>query len=321
MRNDPTRRALRLLALLQNGRLWRGPELSRRLDVTVRTVRRDVDRLRELGYPVDATPGTDGGYRLAAGARLPPLVFDDDEAVAVAVGLRAAAEVAISGIEDASIQALAKIEQVLPHRLRSRVSALNANVVSLRRTHEDHEAVDPDALGALAAACRDHEEVHFDYAQPDGGHIRRWVEPHQLVSAGRRWYLVAWDLGREDWRTFRLDRLGHVEPTRDHFEPRDIPGGDGAAYFAASVASLPREAEAVVFVAAPYARVADELTRVDHSVEYEEIDSCTVRIQARAVDQVVMAVLRLALRAAVRIVEPGEVAERVEVVVGRMRTA
>lgn len=241
MRNDPTRRALRLLSLLQSRRLWRSAELAERLGVTERTVRRDVDRLRDLGYPVDATPGSYGGYRLAAGAHLPPLLFDDDEAVAVAVGLRAAAGAAISGIEDTSVRALAKIEKLLPSHLRRRVSALHASVVSLRRAHGDDEVVDPDALSVLASACRDHELVRFDYERPDGDDSHRLVEPHQLVSAGRRWYLVAWDRRRADWRTFRLDRLSRARPVGGRFPPRDIPGGDGAAYFAASVASIPRD--------------------------------------------------------------------------------
>ena len=238
MQNDPTRRALRLLSLLQGRQLWAGDELARRLGVTERTVRRDVDRLRDLGYPVDAKPGSDGGYRLAAGTRLPPLQFDDDEAVAVAAGLHAAAGLGISGVDEASVRALAKIEQVLPHRLRSRVSAIRDHVVALRRAPRDDEAVDPDALGALAAACRDHEEVHFDYPRADGDPIRRWVEPHQLLTAGRRWYLIAWDLGRDDWRTFRLDRLSGVCLAGGCFVPREIPGGDGAAYLSASVRAL-----------------------------------------------------------------------------------
>lgn len=238
LHNDPTRRALRLLSLLQTRRRWGGAELAARLSVTERTVRRDIDRLRDLGYPVDATPGPDGGYRLSAGASLPPLVFDDDEAVAVAVGLRAARGATIGGVEHAAAQALAKIEQVLPPRLRERVSALDAQVVSLRRSRGDEEIVDPGALLSLAAACRDHEEVHFRYPRAEGGEIRRWVEPHQLLSAGSRWYLVAWDLGRDDWRTFRLDRLREVELAGAQFTPREIPGGDAAAYFSASVGSL-----------------------------------------------------------------------------------
>lgn len=236
MRNDPTGRALQLLTLLQTHRLWSATELAERLEITERTVRRDVDRLRELGYRVEATPGRDGGYRLAAGAHLPPLVFDDEEAVAVAVGLRAAAGATISGIEDASLRALAKVEQALPDRLRRQVSALNHSVISLQRAHRDDLAVDPEALSALASACRNHEEVRFDYRRPDGDDSRRLVEPHQLLSAGHLWYLIGWDLRRTDWRTFRLDRLSEVKLAGVRFTPRNIPGGDAAAFFAASVA-------------------------------------------------------------------------------------
>ncbi|HKJ57493.1 MAG TPA: YafY family protein, partial [Nitriliruptoraceae bacterium] len=202
MQRNPTGRALQLLTLLQTHRQWGAEALARRLEVTERTVRRDIDRLRDLGYPIDATRGRHGGYRLTAGARLPPLVFNDDEAVAVAVGLRAAAGAAISGMEDTSVQALAKVEQVLPHRLRRRVSALNASVMALRRAPPDDEIVDPDALSVLASACRDHEAVRFHYGDRDGTESRRLVEPHQLVTAGHRWYLVAWDCHRNDWRTF-----------------------------------------------------------------------------------------------------------------------
>ncbi len=242
MRNDPTGRALQLLSLLQTHRLWSGSELAERLETTERTVRRDVDRLRDLGYPVDASPGRDGGYRLAAGAHLPPLVFDDDEAVAVVVGLRAAAAATITGIEETSVRALAKVEQALPDRLRRRVSALNESVVSLQRAHDGNSAVDPEAISLLASACRDHEEVRFDYRRPDGEASRRLVEPHQLLSAGHLWYLIAWDLRRTDWRTFRLDRISDARPAGARFDPREIPGGDAAAFLTASVASLAREA-------------------------------------------------------------------------------
>ena len=318
LRNDPTRRALRLLSLLQTGRLWAGAELAGRLSVTVRTVRRDIDRLRDLGYPVDATPGTDGGYRLSAGASLPPLVFDDDEAVAVAVGLRAASGVAISGVDHAAVQALAKIEQVLPRRLRSRVSALDAHVVSLRRAQGDRDIVDPRALIALAATCRDQEEVHFHYPRPDGDDIRRWVEPHQLLSAGSRWYLIAWDLGREDWRTFRLDRLRDVELAGRRFVPRDIPGGDAAAYFSASIASLVSALEAVVVVDAPYAGVVEALSLVDHTLVEDAAESCTLRLQATELDSLLVAVARLALRASVRVVEPDDLAAEVDAMVANL---
>jgi len=317
MRSDPTGRALQLLSLLQTHRLWRGSELAERLEVTKRTVRRDVDRLRDLGYPIDATPGTDGGYRLAAGAHLPPLVLDDDEAVAVAVGLRAAAGAAISGIEDTSVQALVKIEQLLPNHLRRRVSALNANAVSLRRAHHAQEVVDPDALSVLASGCRDHEQVSFKYRSRDGEDSRRLVEPHQLVAADHLWYLVAWDVRRTDWRTFRVDRLNGAQPAGVRFKPRDIPGGNGAAYLAASVAAIPHEFETLVAVSAPYAQVAGALSWVEHTPVDTEPESCTIRLRAGKVDQLVMAVARLALSATVR-VEPGTVAGEVDALIARI---
>lgn len=319
LQNDPTRRALRLLSLMQTRGRWAGADLASRLGVSQRTVRRDVDRLRDLGYRVDATPGPDGGYRLAAGGGLPPLVFDDDEAVAVAVGLRAASGVAISGVDHAAVQALAKIEQVLPRRLRGRVSALDANVVSLRRSQGDQEIVDPHALIALAAACRDHEEVHFHYPLPDGDELRRWVEPHQLLSAGRRWYLIAFDLGREDWRTFRLDRLRGVEFAGGRFEPREIPGGgDAAAYFSASIASLVSTVEGLVVVNVSYARVAEVLSAIDHILIEDAVDSCTLRLRATGLDALLTAVAGLAARASVRVVEPKELATAVDAMVANL---
>lgn len=242
MANDPTKRALELLSLLQSRRLWPAAELAERFGVTERTVRRDVDRLRSLGYPVDATTGTAGGYRLAAGAHLPPLVFDDDEAVAVVVGLRAAAGASIAGIEDTAVRALAKVEQALPARLRRRVSALDASVVSLQRDHGSDGVVEPETLSVLASACRNHEEVRFDYRRRDSEDSRRLVEPHQLLSAGRLWYLLAWDVRRADWRTFRLDRLNDVQLAGRRFTPREIPGGDAAAYLSSSVAAMPATA-------------------------------------------------------------------------------
>jgi predicted DNA-binding transcriptional regulator YafY len=318
MRNDPTGRALQLLSLLQTHRLWRGAELAERLEVTERTVRRDVDRLRDLGYSVDATPGSDGGYRLAAGAHLPPLLFDDDEAVAVVVGLRAAAGAAIAGIENTSVQALAKVEQALPDRLRRRVSALDASIVSLRRAYGDDRVIDPDALSVLASACRGHEQVRFDYRRRDGDDSRRLVEPHQLLWAGRLWYLIAWDLRRTDWRTFRLDRLSDVRLAGGRFAPRDIPGGDAAAYLTASVASIAYEIETLVAVRAPYEQVAEALSWVQHTPVDTEADSCTIRLSANQLDSLVMAVVELALGAPVRVTEPGVVADEVDALIGRL---
>jgi predicted DNA-binding transcriptional regulator YafY len=197
-------RLLRLLSLLQARSDWTGPELARRLEVSGRTVRNDIERLRELGYPVDATPGPAGGYRLGAGATLPPLVLDDEEAVAVAVGLRSAAGGTVGGIEETSVRALAKLEHVLPARLRHRVTTLAQAVVPVPGTGP---TVAAEVLTAVAAAARDHLRLRFDYADHSGTTSRRDTEPHRLVHTGRRWYLVAWDVDRGDWRTFRADRI------------------------------------------------------------------------------------------------------------------
>src|SRR5690349_24438657 len=235
---DPTARALRLLSLLQTYKFWSGSELAERLEVSSRTLRRDIDRLRVLGYPVDATPGAAGGYRLAAGSHLPPLVLDDDEAVAIAVGLRTAAGASVEGIEETSVRALAKLEQVLPDRLRRRVNAVHANVTQLRWEGEQ-STFDTEVLAVLALACRDNEQVYFEYRSRTGDETSRLVEPHQLVSAGRRWYLVGWDVRRVDWRTFRLDRLDTPRLGGVRFRPRELPTGDAAAYVAESMAQRP----------------------------------------------------------------------------------
>ncbi|MBR8745229.1 YafY family protein, partial [Nocardiopsis sp. MG754419] len=197
-------RLLHLLSLLQTRKDWPGNDLAERLAVSPRTVRRDVERLRELGYPIHATMGTGGGYQLGAGASLPPLLLDDDEAVAVALGLRTVAQGGVTGIEETSVRALAKLLQVLPSRLRRRVDALGTFTVPMP---SDGPTVDAQTLALIAAACRDSELLRFDYESHEGVPSRRVVEPHRLVSHGRRWYLVAWDTGREDWRTFRVDRL------------------------------------------------------------------------------------------------------------------
>ena len=252
--SDPTARTLALLSLLQTHRHWSGGELAERLGVSERTVRRDVDRLRELGYPVDATPGVDGGYQLAAGAHLPPLVVDDDEAVALAVGLRAAAGAAIEGIEETTVRVMAKLEQILPDRLRRRVDALHSNVEVLRWAPRDH--VPSASLTTLAQACRDHEEVRFEYTRRDGEAARRLVQPHQLVSVGQRWYLVAWDVRRTDWRTFRVDRMEEPTLAGARFEPRSLPTASAAEFVAAGLRSATQQYEAVVRVDGDPERVA-----------------------------------------------------------------
>ena len=318
MRNDPTGRALHLLSLLQTHRMWRGSELAERLEVTERTVRRDVDRLRELGYPVDATSGADGGYRLAAGAHLPPLVLDDDEAVAVAVGLRSAAGAAISGIEETSLQALAKIEQLLPDRLRRRVSALDSSITAMRWSPNETEIIDSDVLAILASACRDHEEVRFDYRRRDGEDSRRLVEPHQMVTAGRRWYLVAWDLRRDDWRTFRLDRLSDAARAGRRFTAREIPGGDAADFVATSLSSIPREIEALVAIGAPYTQIEDVLRWTEHSLAETEPDTCVVRLRTDNLDWLVLSIARIALTARTTVIEPAVVADAVALLAERL---
>lgn len=319
MPKDPTGRALQLLSLLQTHRLWRGAELAERLEVTERTVRRDVDRLRDLGYPVDATPGIEGGYRLATGAHMPPLLLDDEEAVAVAIGLRYAAGAAIDGMEESSLRALANIEQLLPHRLRRRVSALHSNVTSMPWAAAD-DVVDPGSLSVLAAACRDHEEVRFNYQRRDGEDSRRLVEPHQLVTAGRRWYLVAWDQRRGDWRTFRLDRISEPRLAGVRFTPRKIPGGEAASFVAASLGSIARQFEATLAIGASFADLEGVLRWVDHTATRIDADSCLVQLRGEDLDRLALAIARIALTAPVAVIEPVELAETVKRLAAHLAT-
>jgi predicted DNA-binding transcriptional regulator YafY len=220
-------RLLALLSLLQVRREWTGQELADRLEVGPRTIRRDVEKLRSLGYPIEAAPGVAGGYRLSAGGELPPLLLDDAEAVAVAVGLRTAASGSIAGIEETSVRALAKLEQVLPGRLRRRVRALSDATSTFA---VDGPRIDAETVATIAAACRDGVQLHFPYVAKDGRATKRNTEPSAVVYSGRRWYLVAFDLDRDDWRTFRIDRIrGRVRPGA-RGRRRTVPGGDPAAY-------------------------------------------------------------------------------------------
>ena len=271
---ETSARLLRLLSLLQGRRDWSGAELADRLGVTTRTVRNDVDRLRRLGYPVDATPGVAGGYRLGAGAALPPLLLDDDEAVAIAVGLRTAAAGSVAGIEETSVRALTKLEQILPSRLRHRVSALHAYTVPTPGTGPQ---VDPDVLVLIAGACRDNERMRFDYLDHDGAATTRLVEPHRLVAAGRRWYLVAWDVDRDAWRTFRVDRVEPRANLGPRFTPRPLPDGDIARYVARGAGSAMWRHRAEVILHAPAEAVAG---RLPPAVDLEPIDDHTCRLHA-----------------------------------------
>ncbi len=234
---ETSARLLRLLSLFQGRRYWPGAELAARLEITSRTLRRDVDKLRSLGYPIHSASGAEGGYQLGAGSTMPPLLLDDEEAVAVALGLRYSAGGNVEGVEEASIRALAKIEQFLPARLGHRVAALQSAIVVPARSDS---SVDARMLSTMAAACRDLETLRFRYLDRTGVATARSVEPHRLVHTGRRWYLVAWDTGRNDWRTFRVDRIQAKVTTGTRFVPREPPAPDLAAYVSKKVWSSPQ---------------------------------------------------------------------------------
>ncbi|WP_347107832.1 WYL domain-containing protein [Paenarthrobacter sp. S56] len=246
-------RLLQLLSLLQVRREWTGPALADRMGVTERTVRRDIDKLRNLGYPIHASPGITGGYQLGAGAQLPPLLLDDNEALAVALGLNSVAAGPVAGIGEASVRALAKLEQVLPSRLRPKFAMLKAAVTTLPT---NAALVDPQQLTALSAAISDRRQVSFDYAKLDSNPERRLVEPYRLVDTGRRWYLVAWDVDREGWRTFRADRIASLPVERRKYEPRPLPADDIADYVQQSITRSPYRFDVVVRLRAPLAEVA-----------------------------------------------------------------
>ncbi len=248
MSETTSSRLLTLLSLLQARRDWPGSELADRLEVSGRTVRRDVDRLRGLGYPVESVTGAAGGYRLRAGAAMPPLLLDDEEAIAIAVGLSTAARASVTGIEEASVRALVKLEQVLPAHRRRRVRALQSASSSVPA---GGPTVDPECLTVLAAACRDTQRVRFAYRSRDGEDTRREVEPDALVNVGRRWYLVAWDRDREDWRTFRVDRMRAPATTGVRFPPRSLPAPDAASFVAQQLSAAPNRYDARLTLHAP----------------------------------------------------------------------
>jgi predicted DNA-binding transcriptional regulator YafY len=267
-----TERVLRLLGLLQQRPVWTGTELAGRLGVTTRSIRRDVERLRSLGYPVNATQGVGGGYQLGAGKALPPLLLDDEEAIATAVSLRLAAGGTVAGASEAAVRTLAKLDQVLPTRLRAEVRALHDAIVTLEGGRIE---VDADALLALARACRDTVRVEFGYAGRGREPGVRRVEPYQLVATGRRWYLMAFDLERDDWRSFRLDRMSEVRPTTWRFRRREHP--DPAAYIQQAVSVAAYRYRARVRVHAP----AEEVRRATSasSVAVEPLDGATCELR------------------------------------------
>ncbi|WP_049564929.1 helix-turn-helix transcriptional regulator [Nonomuraea sp. SBT364] len=302
---ETSARLLKLLSLLQAHREWTGPELSQRLGVTTRTIRNDVERLRSLGYPVHATPGVAGGYRLGAGAALPPLLLDDEEAVAVAVGLGRAAGGGVEGIEESSVRALAKLEQVLPSRLRHRVSALNTYTVQIPGTAP---AVPPEVLTTIANAARDRERLRFGYTGHDGDETERDVEPYRLVHRRGRWYLVGYDVGRDGWRTFRVDRLKPRTPGGPRFTPRELPAdGDVAAFVEKGVSTAMWRYRGTVLLHAPAERV--RALGVGAELEIEPVDDATCLLRLGGDDLNGMAVWVGFLGLDFEVLDPPELAE------------
>lgn len=312
---DTSARLLRLLSLLQTPRDWTGRELAGRLDVDVRTVRRDIDKLRTLGYPVHAVAGA-AGYRLAAGAELPPLLLDDEEAVAVALGLRTAAGGTIAGIEESSLRALAKLEQVLPSRLRHRIATMQAATVTVPA---GTTPVDPETLTTLAATIRDRHQLRFDYRTHRGSTARRIVEPHRLVHTGRHWYLVAWDLDRADWRTYRVDRLQPRIPTGPRFEPRPAPEAGLTDFVSRGVSTAPYRYQARITLHVPAAEAADRIPATVGVVEAVDETSCLLHTGSNSLDEIAVYVALFGFDFHVH--EPPELVDHLQALAHRITTA
>ncbi|MEV0297179.1 YafY family protein [Nocardia sp. NPDC050710] len=312
---ETSARLLRLLSLLQTPRDWTGAELAERLEVDVRTVRRDIDKLRNLGYPVDATPGVPG-YRLGAGAALPPLLLDDDEAVAVAIGLRTAAGGTIAGIEDSSLRALTKLEQVLPSRLRHRVSLLHSVTVSVPGAGA---TVDPDTLTAIAGAIRDRHRLRFDYRTHDGTTSLRSTEPYRLAHTGRRWYLIGWDVDRGDWRTYRVDRLHPRIPTGPRFTPREAPEMDLAGYISRGVTTAPYRFSARITLHTSAEVAADRIAPTVGVIEAVDQHSCILRTGSNSLDELALYVGLFGFPFTVH--EPPELIDRIRELAARFGAA
>lgn len=311
---DTSARLLRLLSMLQARREWTGPELAERLEVTVRTLRRDIARLRDLGYPVRATPGVAGGYQLAAGSTLPPLLLDDEEAVAVVLSLRTATSHTVTGIAETSLRALSKLERLLPARLRHRTAALRLATVPLTGKAP---TVDPDTLTVVAEACQDRHCLTFGYRTHDGATSVRTVQPHRLVHTGRRWYLVARDETRDDWRTFRADRIDNPRSTGVRFTPHDPP--DAAAFVSDSVATAPYRFRARVLIHAPAEVAAERFPPTTGVLETVDPSSCLLTTGA---DSVTLIALHLAMLGHdFTVLEPPELVEELAVLADRLHRA
>ncbi|MDR7172198.1 putative DNA-binding transcriptional regulator YafY [Nocardia kruczakiae] len=309
-------RLLRLLSLLQTHRDWTGTELAQRLDVTTRTVRRDVERLRELGYPVHGVMGPEGGYRLGAGASLPPLLLDDDEAVAVTIGLQTNTTGNVAGIEETSLRALTKMQQVLPARLRHRVDALRGAVIAMPPRYDPGPAVDADQLTAISAAIRAAETLRFDYRSHAGEHTRRTVEPHRIAHWSHRWYLVGWDSDRADWRTYRVDRMSLRTPNGPRFTHRPSPDGDVVAYLRRTMGFAMWPYRSVMRVHVPAERLAG---RIEGLVT--PIDEHTCRLEMGSDSYALVALAVGMLDVEFEVESPPELVEQLRALAGRFTRA
>ncbi|MDM4720111.1 WYL domain-containing protein [Micromonospora sp. WMMA1363] len=311
---ETSARLLELLSLLQLKRDWTSAELAGRLDVSTRTVRADIGKLRSLGYPVDARPGVAGGYRLAAGTAMPPLLLDDDEAVAVAVGLGAVATQRL-GVEETSLTALAKLEQVLPSRLRRRVEAVREATSVVPGAEPP---LDLSVLGAVAAAIRGHERLRFGYTKPGGREGVRHTEPQRLVSWGPLWYLLAWDLDRADWRVFRVDRMVPYAPTGARFQPRVIPEDNVVEYVVGRVSKAAWKYRARVLVRAPAAKVA---AKIPIPVDIEVVDESTCHVELGSDDPDRLALWMTQLDVDIEVIDGDELAVAFDRLATRFRRA
>lgn len=313
---ETSARLLRLLSHLQARPDWTGTELAERLDVTTRTIRKDIDRLRRLGYPVSARSGAAGGYRLGAGASLPPLLLDDDEAVAVAVGLRIASAGSVSGIEETAVSALVKLEQILPKRVRRRVNALRSFTVA---SAQRGPTIAAETLTTIATACRDRTCLRFVYRRADDVSSRRLVEPLRIVHNGWRWYLIAWDTTRDDWRTFRVDRITS-EPAPDRrFEPRTPPFTDAAAYIAESLGAIRDRWHARVVLHAPLDAAAPRVPKWAGTVEAIDGSSCMLHASSDWLGALAIHIAEIGVDFTV--IEPPELIEHVRVLADRFTRA
>ncbi|WP_028280794.1 YafY family protein [Arthrobacter sp. H5] len=313
---ETSARLLQLLSLLQLRREWTGSALAARMEVTERTVRRDIGKLRTLGYPIHASPGIAGGYQLGAGAQLPPLLLDDDEALAVAIGLSAVTASPVSGLGEASVRALTKLEQVLPGRLRPKFSGLRTAVTRMAAVSTP---VNPEVLTALSAAITERRTVVFRYERHDGESSRRVVQPYRLVDTGRRWYLVAWDATREDWRTFRVDRCQSIPSPRERFTSRPLPEEDLAAYVQKSITRSPYKYDIVVRIHAPLADVAQKVPSDTAELEDDGGTRTIMRTGADSLDWPLMHLVAMDME--FEILEPALLRERAQLAATRLAAA